>query len=100
MQAVFLTLSGSTPWFTTRLPVFQKIKQLLHGQQTLDIFLVSFVYLSKISQVPLAFLRLFGENMALVSVLSFDFTSSGEREAFLRSRIRLHLWHYSYNLSK
>jgi hypothetical protein len=56
MQAVILTLSGSTPWFTTLLPVFQKIKQLLHGQQALDIFFVSFVHLSEVSQVPLAFL--------------------------------------------
>ena len=38
----------------TNLPDVQKIKFLLHGQQTLDILFVCFVNFTKIGKVPLA----------------------------------------------
>jgi hypothetical protein len=73
---------------------------LLHREQALDILLVGLVHFTEIGEVPFAFGRLLGKNMTFISVLPLDFTGPGDRETFFRTGIRLHLWHYSNNLSK
>ena len=45
-------------------------------------------------EISLTFFRLFGQDVAVVSVFSFDFAGTGEREAFLGSGIGLYLWHF------
>lgn len=46
--------------------------------------------------IQIAFLlrRLFGEDMAMVSVFPLDFSGAGEVEALLGSGICFHLWHF------
>jgi len=44
-------------------------------------------------QAALAVLLLLGEDVALVSVLSFDLTAPSEAETLLRTGISLHFWH-------
>ena len=45
------------------------------------------------SQISLLLFGLFGENVALVSVFSLDFSRSGKRETLFRTGVGLHLWH-------
>ena len=45
------------------------------------------------AEVALLLLRLFGENVAVESVLSLDLTRSGECEALLSTGISLYLRH-------
>ena len=44
-------------------------------------------------EVSLLLLRLLGENVAVISVFSLDFTRTGERETLLRPGVGLQFWH-------
>ena len=44
-------------------------------------------------QVSLLLLRLLGENVAVISVFSLDFTRTGERETLLRTGVGLQFRH-------
>ena len=49
------------------------------------------------AEVALLLLRLFGENVAVESVLSLDLTGSGEGETLLSTRISLYFRHLFVN---
>ena len=52
----------------------------LHTQQSFDSLLVNISYEADVSQISLLLLGLLCENVALVSVLSLNFSRSGKRE--------------------
>ena len=52
----------------------------LHTQQSFDSLLVYVSYECNVSQISLLLLGLLGENVALVSMLSLNFSRSGKRE--------------------
>ena len=53
---------------------------------------------SSVVEVALLLLGLLGQNVTVVSVMSFDLTCSGENETLLCTRISLYFWHFLLNL--
>jgi hypothetical protein len=47
-----------------------------------------------VNQVTLLLLGLFGQNVAVESVLALYLAGSGESETLLRTRIGLYFWHF------
>ena len=46
------------------------------------------------NQITFLFLCLLCQNVAVVSMMSFDLTSTGEAESLLRTGIRFYFWHF------
>ncbi len=65
----------------------------LHAQQSFDSLLVNRCYESDVSQISLLLFGLLGEDVALVSMLSLNFSRSGKRKTLFRTGVGLHLWH-------
>ena len=55
---------------------------------------VGAVYDIHVVKVALLFLGLLCQNVAVVSVMSFNLTRSGERETLFCSGISLYFWHF------
>lgn len=55
-------------------------------QHVLDGLYVGFVNDGFISQVAFALGAFLGQNMTVISVVSFDFSRAGKRKSFLRTR--------------
>ena len=66
---------------------------LSHAEQFAYLLNVGGVNETHVAEVALLLLRLFGENVAVESVLSLDLTRSGECETLLRAGISLYLRH-------
>ena len=49
---------------------------------------------SAVSQVAFSLFGLFGENVAMVSVMSLDFAGAGESESLLGSGLRFNFRHF------
>ena len=47
-----------------------------------------------VSQVTFSFLGLFGQNVAVIGVVSFHLAGAGERESLLRCGFGFHFWHF------
>lgn len=67
--------------------------RLAHAEQFAYLLNVGGVNETHVAEVALLLLRLFGENVAVESVLSLDLTRSGECETLLRAGISLYLRH-------
>ena len=74
-------------------PINKMSARKLLDEQVLDFGFVSRRNGTRIAEVPLLLRRLFGEDMAMVSVFPLDFSGAGEVEALLGSGICFHLWH-------
>ncbi len=88
----FLDAGGQFDASEHRIPV-NTYKPLLHRQQPLDILLVRWMHFPKIGEVTLPFGGLFRENMAFVSVLSFNLTRTREGEPLFGAGICFHFRH-------
>jgi hypothetical protein len=66
----------------------------LTGQSSSNIALISFIDETGMCQVPFPFRFLFGKDVTLVSMFSFDLASSGKGEPFLGAGLSFHFWHY------
>ena len=66
---------------------------LLEGEQFANSLDVGTFYQSCVVEVALALLRLFGQDVAVVGMLSFDFACSSKGETLLAGGIGLNLWH-------
>ena len=67
---------------------------LFQPQLLQDARLVGLVNQGAVSQAELSFVRLLGQDMALVSVLSLDLSTAGELKALLGTGFGLHFRHY------
>ena len=47
-----------------------------------------------VSQVTFSLCRFFGENVAVIRVMSLDFSGAGQSESFLDSGFRFNFWHF------
>ncbi len=66
---------------------------LLHGQKFAHLTAVGLLKNSKLVEVTFTLLCLLGQNVAVVSVFTLDFTRSGKSESFFRTGVRLDFWH-------
>lgn len=67
----------------------------LDAQKALYLLYVGFVYESGVVEVALALLRLFGEDVAVVGVLTLDLPRAGESETLLAGTVGFHFGHDS-----
>ena len=66
---------------------------LLHSKEFTYLAAVCLLKDCKLVEVTLLLLSLLGENVAVISVFSLDFTRSGKSESFFRTGVRLYFWH-------
>ena len=70
------------------------VNKCLLDQQLLDSLHVNRINDCKVIEIAFLFFGLLGENVAVVSVSSLDFTRSGERKTLLGTGIGLHFRHF------
>jgi len=70
------------------------IKLLLHVKHQLHIADIGGVDGGPVTQVTFPLCTLFGQNMAFVSMFSFNLSCSGKPESFFGAGIGLHFWHF------
>ena len=71
--------------------------------QSQKFFYAALVYLaedSEVVEVPFLLLGLLGENVAVISVLSLDFSRSGKREALFGTGVGFELCHICLLIKK
>ncbi len=68
--------------------------KLTQTKQVANLFEVGTVYNCLMHQITLLLLGLLSENVAVVSVMSLDLTSSGEAESLLRTGVCFNFWHF------
>jgi hypothetical protein len=66
----------------------------LTAKHSSDVLLICLIDRGEVSQVAFPLGRLFGQNVAFISMLPFYLTGTGKLEPFLGSGFRLHLRHY------
>ena len=76
------------------LQLFVCLFGLSQVQKVTYLFLVGFHHDSGVVEVSLLLLSLLRQNVAVISMLSFDLTCSGQLEAFLSAGICLNFWHF------
>ena len=69
--------------------------ELFQAQLFLDVSLVGFVHQRTMRQVKLTLFAFLRQNMALKSVLSFDFSGTGQLEPLLGTGFRFLFRHFS-----
>ena len=67
---------------------------LAEVEKRLHLAHVGAVYKSGVVEVSLTLGALLCQNVAVVSVFSFDLSCAGERETLLRRAVGLYLWHF------
>jgi hypothetical protein len=70
------------------------IYSLLHDQHQLHIADIGTVDRSPVTQITFALGTFFSQNVAFVSMFSFDFSCSGKSEPFFGTGIGFHFWHF------
>ena len=73
---------------------------MLLNQQVLDLGLVGVRYGTRVAEITLLFLSLFGQDMTVISVLTLDLTCAGESKTLLCSGISFHFWHFRKKLNQ
>ena len=69
-------------------------KRLAEIEKRLHLAHVCAVYECSVVEVSLTLSALLCQNVAVVSVFSFDLSCAGERETLLRRAVGLYLWHF------
>jgi len=71
----------------------KKWGELFQRQQKQGTLVVGFVHQRRLYQVPLPFSRLFGQDVAVESMLPLDFSGTRQLKALFGSRICFHFGH-------
>ena len=68
--------------------------KLTQAKQVTNLLEVAAIYDSRMNQITFLLLGLLGENVAVVSMMSLDLTSSGETESLLGTGVSFYFWHF------
>jgi hypothetical protein len=72
--------------------------KLTQAKQVTHLLEVAAIDDSLMNQITFLLLCLLGENVAVVSVMSLDLTSSGETESLLGTGVCFNFWHFFIDL--
>lgn len=70
-----------------------KFRLLSQTEHDLNPTLIAFENQRIVNEVPLAFGRLFGQDVAVESMLPFNLSGAGQLETLLGSRVGFDFWH-------
>ena len=65
-------------------------------EHLLYIRFIGLIYQRRIGKVTFPFRGLFGQNVAFVGMLPFDFSGPRKRKPFLGTGFRFHFWHVTF----
>ena len=72
------------------------LQLLLQAEQLLYVAFVHMCHRAEVREVALLLFGLFGQDVALESVFTFDFSCSGKGEPLFGTGISFHLGHFCY----